>query len=418
MRLLTSISIGAFAGAVAAAAQPSLQTVYTKEAAEHKPTPTAALELRNADAAATTIVSPPTFQVTLCPQPTGLPAARFKTVAGSLYGCQPGYVCNLPKPEGCNFWPGPPPSGFHCPPEFCIVAPPHQLPEWNGKPGYLPPQFGYFNLNPEDFGLSYDIFEYSVVRKASGGHTSTYTTGNWESQSDLTNGPVQTPPPSYRKRYSPTKPQDYRRAIKHSKRDDTLPSGCLDKCQAAYDIVQEDGKIPALCEPGSGFENALANCVTCIATGLNIPDDQVKSHLNATYQDFLFFCDGLGTTPTQSTTSGPESQVTTTPTLGTTSQVSASDTSFIDSTTSSSVQSTTKQSTTAPPPPPTTSSTTSSSSPPPPPPTSSSSPPPTSSSQPPSSTPPTSSSSPPPPPTSSTSSSSTPPPASSTPPPA
>ncbi|KAM0253296.1 hypothetical protein ACHAQJ_007350 [Trichoderma viride] len=220
MRLLTSISIGAFAGAVTSAARPDAQAVHGKEAGEHVelvPTATVALELRNA---ATTMVSPPTFQVTLCPEPAGFFAA-LEIESDLTYGCRPGTVCSPVKPAGCNFWPGPPPDEFRCQPEECIPAPPVETVVWkDGETGYYPPQFGYFNLNPHDFGLSYDIFEFEVVRKIQNGRTSTFTTGNWESQTSLTDGPISTGLPGYKKRgYSPFKQQARQKTHMNGKRD-------------------------------------------------------------------------------------------------------------------------------------------------------------------------------------------------------
>ncbi|KAH6610555.1 hypothetical protein Trco_000575 [Trichoderma cornu-damae] len=321
MLLLASFSIGAFAGAVASATQPGVKTVYTKEAGEHvKPVPTAtfaALELRH-DVYAT--LAAPTFKVTLCPEPTGSFAA-LSIESDLTFGCKPGFVCNPPKPEGCNFWPGPPPDEFRCQPDECMVTPPLNNVEWeDGKTGYYPPQRGYFNLNPEDFGLSYDIFEYNLVQKVENGHTSTFMTGNWESQASLTDGPLQTSAPQYRRRaYSPYKQQARRKTHKNVKRA-PLPSICFDSCNTAYNIALKNGKSPELCEAGSDFENAFNNCVDCVATAENITKAQVQAALDPPYSQFLFFCDGSGTTPTESTTSAPESAVTTTPTLGTSSQ--------------------------------------------------------------------------------------------------
>ncbi|UKZ85685.1 uncharacterized protein TrAFT101_001534 [Trichoderma asperellum] len=413
MRSLTSISIGIIAGAVTSAARPDAKAFANKEADELLPTPTVALKQRNVAAAPTTIVEPPPFTVTLCPQPTGIYGA-VDLESDLIYGCQPGYVCNPKKPAGCNFWPGLPDASFRCHPEDCMVAPPPLLANWpEGKTGYIPHQDGYFYLDPHIFGLTYDIFEYNVVKKIQSGSTSTYTTGNWGSQAQAY-GSVPTNPPSYGKRASsPFKQQARRKANYGAKRAALdLPQDCMGPCQDALLLITQFGKKPEFCEADSAFEKDFNGCVNCIAKDDNIDVSDlaaIAAALGEPFVDTIFFCNTTGTTPPP-TSSAPESQVTGSNTLGSTSQIPTSPTSLIDSTTSSSIQSTTSSTKQSTPPPTSSSSTTST---PPPPPTSSSTKPPP---------PPTSSSTPPPPPTSSSTSSSsqqassTPPSSASTPP--
>ncbi|PTB42964.1 hypothetical protein M441DRAFT_44985 [Trichoderma asperellum CBS 433.97] len=416
MRSLTSISIGIIAGAVTSAARPDAKAFANKEARsqdELLPTPTVALKQRNVAAAPTTIVEPPPFTVTLCPQPTGIYGA-VDLESDLIYGCQPGYVCNPKKPAGCNFWPGLPDASFRCHPEDCMVAPPPLLANWpEGKTGYIPHQDGYFYLDPHIFGLTYDIFEYNVVKKIQSGSTSTYTTGNWGSQAQAY-GSVPTNPPSYGKRASsPFKQQARRKANYGAKRAALdLPQDCMGPCQDALLLITQFGKKPEFCEADSAFEKDFNGCVNCIAKDDNIDVSDlaaIAAALGEPFVDTIFFCNTTGTTPPP-TSSAPESQVTGSNTLGSTSQIPTSPTSLIDSTTSSSIQSTTSSTKQSTPPPTSSSSTTST---PPPPPTSSSTKPPP---------PPTSSSTPPPPPTSSSTSSSsqqassTPPSSASTPP--
>ncbi|GFP53780.1 agglutinin-like protein ARB_02240 [Trichoderma asperellum] len=407
MRSLTSISIGIIAGAVTSAARPDAKAFANKEARsqdELLPTPTVALKQRNVPAAATTIVEPPPFTVTLCPQPTGIYGA-VDLESDLIYGCQAGYVCNPKKPAGCNFWPGLPDASFRCHPEDCMVAPPPLLANWpEGKTGYIPHQDGYFYLDPHIFGLTYDIFEYNVVKKIQSGSTSTYTTGNWGSQAQAY-GSVPTNPPSYGKRASsPFQQQARRKANYGAKRAaQDLPQDCMGPCQDALTLITQFGKKPEFCEADSAFEKDFNGCVTCIAKDDNIDISDltaIAAALGDPFVDTIFFCNTTGTTPPP-TSSAPESQVTGSNTLGSTSQIPTSPTSLIDSTTSSSIQSTTSSTKQSTPPPTSSSSTTST---PPPPPTSSSTKPPP---------PPTSSSTPPPPPTSSSTKAS-PPPASST----
>ncbi|KAL7924234.1 hypothetical protein ACQKWADRAFT_24056 [Trichoderma austrokoningii] len=424
MRSLTSISIGILAGAITSVARPDAKAFAHNEANELVPTPTVALELRNAAAAATTIVEPPPFKVTLCPKPTGIYETGpldFKTEG--IFGCQAGYVCNPPKPDGCNFWPGLPDPGFRCNPEDCIPAPPLLLANWEpGKTGYIPHQDGYFYLDPHIFGLTYDIFEFHVVKKIENGCTSTYTTGNWGSSAQAY-GSVPTDLPSSEKRGPGPFEQQARRKANHEAKRQTDPKQtCMGPCQDALGNVQKNGNGTEQCAPDSAFTAAFTSCVDCIANATNISPTDIPAIENILGSEYvsIFFCNPSNPTNPTSTSSAPESIVTGSNTLGSSSQVSTSPTSLIQSTTSSSKAPPppppppTSSSTKPPPPPPTSSST----KPPPPPPTSSSTkpppPPPTSSSTKPPPPPPTSSSTkpPPPPPTSS----STPPSSASTPP--
>ncbi|UKZ59589.1 uncharacterized protein TrAtP1_000890 [Trichoderma atroviride] len=408
MRSLTSISIGIIAGAVTSVARPDAKAFVHNEANELVPTQAVALELRNEAAAATTIVEPAPFKVTLCPQPTGVyEDGPLNLKTEGIFGCQPGYVCNPKKPDGCNFWPGFPEAGFRCNPEDCIVAPPLLLADWQpGKTGYIPHQEGYFYLDPHIFGLTYEIFEYHVVKKIEDGCTSTFTTGNWGPQAQSYGSVPTGSPPSAKRASSPFEQQARRKVNHDAKRQGPTPTQdppptqtCMGDCSNALSFLQSNAPNPGFCAPGSIFSQDFDACINCIAPAIGVPTNDIPAlesflgTLGASYTS-LFFCNS--TNPT-STASSPESQVTGSNTLGTSSQITTAPTSLIQSTTSSSVVSTTSSTKQSTPPP--TSSSSKSSTPPPPPPTSSSTKPPP--------PPPTSSSTkPPPPPTSSSSSSS------------
>ncbi|OAA32183.1 glycoprotein X [Moelleriella libera RCEF 2490] len=137
---------------------------------------------------ASTVTVTPLFSVSLCPSPTG--ASRPLERSSNLtFGCAPGFVCNPPKPDGCNLWPSPPKDDFVCNPLDCIPAPPYTVVTWKEcETSYYPPSFGYFNLNPEDFGLSYGIFEYKQYQKVESGVTKTFITGDWNPKASATEG--------------------------------------------------------------------------------------------------------------------------------------------------------------------------------------------------------------------------------------
>ncbi|KAL7902111.1 hypothetical protein HDV64DRAFT_77962 [Trichoderma sp. TUCIM 5745] len=362
MRSLTTLSIGIIAGAVTSV---DARAFVNNEAVDPLPTPKAALEMRNVAAAATTITEPAPFKVTLCPQPTGVyEAGPLNPKKEGIFGCPAGYVCNPQKPDGCNFWPGFPEASFRCNPEDCIVAPPPLLANWQpGKTGYVPHQDGYFYLDPHIFGLTYDIFEYHVVKKIEDGCTVTYTSGNWGPDAQPY-GSVPTGSPAARKRASSPFEQQARRKANHDAKRQTPPTQtCLGDCSDALSLLQPDSSNPGFCDPNSQFSKDVNACIDCLAPILGVATTDlaaIENFLGATFLP-IFFCNS--TSPT-STSSAPESQVTGSNTLGTSSQISTSPTSLIQSTTSSSiVSSSTKQST----PPPTSSSSKSSTTPPPPP---------------------------------------------------
>ncbi|GAB0136837.1 hypothetical protein EsDP_00005125 [Epichloe bromicola] len=186
---------------------------------------------------ASTVTVTPVFDVTLCPTPTGATAPLSPT-SDLTFGCKPGYVCNPPKPNGCNTWPGPPADDFLCDTKDCIPSPPFTNTTWDQcNTHYYPPSYGYFNLDPEVFGLSYDIFESQSYEEVVNGHITTVTTGNWEPQKSLaawpkpidTSRPVS---PAVRARAAePSQLRDCR-----SKRDIT-PAICFDDCNNAYVIA-------------------------------------------------------------------------------------------------------------------------------------------------------------------------------------
>ncbi|PNP47359.1 hypothetical protein TGAMA5MH_01175 [Trichoderma gamsii] len=406
MRSLTSISIGIIVGAVTSVARPDAKAFAHNEVRELVPTKVAPLELRNVAAAATTISEPAPFKVTLCPQPTGIyEAGPLNLKTEGIFGCQAGYVCNPPKPDGCNFWPGLPEADFRCNPADCIPAPPLLLADWQkGKTGYIPHQDGYFYLDPHIFGLTYEIFEYHVVKKIEAGCTSTYTTGNWGPHAEAY-GSVPTGSSSPGKRGSSPFEQQARRKVNYgAKRQEPTPTSepssiqtCMGDCSNALVFVQSSAPNPGFCDLPD-FVSAFDDCINCVADAFHISNTsitQIENILDLVDNRYssIFLCSP--TTPT-STASAPDTQVTGSNTLGTSSQISTAPTSLIQSTTSSSIVS--KTSTTKPSIPPPTSSSSKSSTPPPPPPTSSSTKPPP--------PPPTSSSTKPPPPPSSSSSSS------------
>jgi hypothetical protein len=268
-----------------------------------------------------TVTATPRFEVTLCPSVTGV-TAPLETGSDRTFGCKPGYVCNPTKPEGCNFWPGPPSKDYLCNPDDCIVSPPFINVTWpDDKTKYFPPSFGYFNLNPNAFGLSYDIFEYVVVEEVRHGHTKTITTGNWETQSTL---PIWPDAPATTSSSAAVQ----RRVVhKFNKRADA-PAECFDDCNNAYLIAESVGKSDALCKDGSDFKNGYDECTKCITDNSDATKDTVRDYVKPEFDQYLDFCSSKNTSPTQSSMSAPASDVTSIASVSTTSQAKTSSTDF------------------------------------------------------------------------------------------
>ncbi|VBB74006.1 Putative protein of unknown function [Podospora comata] len=226
------------------------------------------------------------------------------------WGCEPGFVCNQPKPDGCNLWAEAPGLDFECHPDWCVPAPYIPRVVWKkNETGYFPPVEGYFNLNPEDFGLSYGVFELQpvVVLKADGRLATSYT-GDWASQATITERTRSTAVPNSGARF-----------VKRQRPgSDVVPATCFNLCDSAYLEAQRVGRDPDLCAPGSVFLDILDECKVCIAD--NTDDTKYEEiervYLEPNFRPWLDYCDSLPGVPITTTTSG-EPQVTDTATVST-----------------------------------------------------------------------------------------------------
>ncbi|KAK4660955.1 hypothetical protein QC762_123540 [Podospora pseudocomata] len=226
------------------------------------------------------------------------------------WGCEPGFVCNQPKPGGCNLWAEAPGLDFECHPDWCVPAPYIPRVVWKkNETGYFPPVEGYFNLNPEDFGLSYGVFELQpvVVLKADGRLATSYT-GDWASQATITERTRSTDVPNSGARF-----------VKRQRPgSDVVPATCFNLCDSAYLEAQRVGRDPDLCAPGSVFLDILDECKVCIAE--NTDDTKYEEiervYLEPNFRPWLDYCDTLPGVPITTTTSG-EPQVTDTASVST-----------------------------------------------------------------------------------------------------
>ncbi|GJC78135.1 agglutinin-like protein ARB_02240 [Colletotrichum liriopes] len=249
-----------------------------------------------------------------CPAPTNTPGVNpvvdFNPKSNRTWGCQPGYVCNPPKPAGCSLWADSPADEYACNLRDCVPAPPYTLATWkDNETHYYPPNDGYFNLDPNAFGLPYDIFDYEViVTKVKGkkGHKkTTITTGNWASATDLTHFPP-TAQPTVTVAPAPVSSPVGKHAYKHhkegkvyerrslfNKRDETIvPAVCYDTCNNCYIEVQATGKVSSICNPTSAFQTDLEACRQCVRENAEDEKETLRVYLEPKFQQFITFCEG------------------------------------------------------------------------------------------------------------------------------
>ncbi|KAM0284701.1 hypothetical protein ACHAQH_001856 [Verticillium albo-atrum] len=254
----------------------------------------------------TTVVLPPVTvtvrpPVTACPAPTNIPGVNpdmpFDPSSNRTWGCEPGFVCNPPKPEGCNLWADSPANDYVCKPKYCVPSPHYALATWpEGETSYYPPSEGYFNLNPNAFGLPFSIFDYETIVKEWKHKTWTITTGNWASATELSVYPPRSPtttpvapPPVY---------ETYAHGYVRRQNDDdeaedgtTAPAICFDDCNNCYIEAEAVGKTPRLCAADSQFRADLLTCTTCIDA--NAVNGVLTRRLYVTpkFAQFLDYCD-------------------------------------------------------------------------------------------------------------------------------
>jgi hypothetical protein len=245
--------------------------------------------------------------LTICPTRTLNPTftAQYPVPTEFTWGCPPGYLCK-PEQINCNFEAGIPAEDFYCSPDQCVAASALGVPQvWdttiygNSTPATDPSlRFNvidhYFNMNPADYGLSYDIF---VEEEA---FTFTSTIG-----------------------YAPTAALAARQA------ETSIPGTCYPWCNDCLIEAQSVGKTPALCAPDSNYEKDLANCQQCIAYHATDTDNFVQ--IAPQFQQFMAYCDALSAPPPSPT---PAPTVYSTSTLTVQPELSLSYSSFITTITS------------------------------------------------------------------------------------
>jgi hypothetical protein len=219
--------------------------------------------------------------ITLCTSRDTNPtytAAILPLPSDYTWGCPPGYLCK-PKQENCNFEVGLPSESYYCSPDECIPVtplPPPQL--WNAdiygnnSPATDPSiKFdvvgSYFDMNPEDYGLSYQIFvETQVI-------TYTYTTTILEAPTQV---------------------------VRARQAETSVPAACYPWCNNCLLEAQSVGKTPALCVSGSDFEVDVTDCEQCIAYHKS-DSSGTFVQIAPQFQQFISYCAQLSSTTIVST---------------------------------------------------------------------------------------------------------------------
>ncbi|KAJ9144808.1 hypothetical protein NKR19_g6340 [Coniochaeta hoffmannii] len=223
----------------------------------------------------------------------------------------------------------------------CIPAPEFPFVEWPvNETGYYPPTEGYFNLNPNTFGLSFDIFEEEVIVEEIDGTLTTIVTGNWASQTGLSHYPTPSTTSATTTAYgygndNGKKPRSQkskarRSTGKHganhmnafSKRDETItPAVCYDTCNDCYLEAQAVGKSPALCAAGSPFNISYTDCNNCINENSGQTKMSTKAYLDPKFAQFINFCQATDARPQPvQQSSAPQSQQSSPPPVQSTTQ--------------------------------------------------------------------------------------------------
>ncbi|KAF2963050.1 hypothetical protein GQX73_g10520 [Xylaria multiplex] len=193
---------------------------------------------------------------------------------------------------------------------WCADSPAYPVVRWrDNETSYYPPTEGYYNLAPEAFGLSDDIFAIHYTTTVSDGVTITISTGNWVSQTQLTAYPPSSTSTATAALVAPGPVR--RRSAVLSKRALTLPAICYDTCNNVNIEAQSVGKTRDLCAQGSPFLSYLQACEDCIAANLENVQDTRREYLEPAFAQYLGYCSS--TNPSSASNGGGgQGQVSTT----------------------------------------------------------------------------------------------------------
>ncbi|EKD15359.1 glycoprotein X [Drepanopeziza brunnea f. sp. 'multigermtubi' MB_m1] len=240
----------------------------------------------------------------ICPKPTNLPGVAVTPQdkgPNALWGCSPGYVCNVPKPAGCDIFADPPDYDYLCDAKYCIPSPLFPVVTWpKGETAYYPLTEGYFNLNPQAFGLDFTIFVTNVVVITVAGKYGNLETiteaGQYSSQSS-----AYTPINSAHAHWKKSREEHVqareawvqaRDTLHLLKRDASVaPAVCFAQCNNCYIEAQSVGKSPALCAADSAFRSYYEGCQSCVASNSATPEESLAVYVEPKFAEFTGYCD-------------------------------------------------------------------------------------------------------------------------------
>jgi len=248
----------------------------------------------------------PTTTITTCPL-TGLVTCTSRIVnptytpphplpSNYLWGCPPGTLCTPPQVD-CNFEQNPPADKYVCAPEECLPVPERTVPEdfapspnpTDADCAWYTPNPGYFNLNPEHFGLSFAIFDIYGQPVCPPSPTTTTGWSDW----------LSTPPPAHS--YTPRMPRGirYNPLAPLAKRQvdrGIAPAACYSYFNAATYIGQEIGfDFDNLCPADGDFMAMVNECNSCAATE-SASGSSADASSFPELQQYYIYCRTNGTT--------------------------------------------------------------------------------------------------------------------------
>jgi hypothetical protein len=220
-------------------------------------------------------------RIVICPTPTNsIHEEPQDSGPNALWGCSPGFICSPPKPDNCEIWAGPPNYDYVCDAKSCIPSPSFTSVVWLAGNTSKYPLTGYFNLNPNSFGLNYSIFITTEVSKVS-----TAFAGR------------------DRKFPAIERPRDIIRRISSA-----VPAVCYAQCNNGYIEAQRLGKSAIICARDSAFQSGYQSCQTCVGANSNISKAALQNIIDPRFAPFVSFCDAqseltnVGSISTETTT--------------------------------------------------------------------------------------------------------------------
>ena len=246
--------------------------------------------------------------IVVCPQPTPTPGMPSGPQPFNYtWGCPPGLVCSPRKPFACDVFASLPDPSYRCQPSECLPAPKYESIHWpEGVSGaFVPPVEGIFDLNPNYFGLSYEIFGQEIFDVGGGTRV---TTGDWESQLTIPTQPARTNVVAPDPRFDIPRGAVNQKA-KRQQVVDTVPSVCYPACDNCAKEGQTVGKRSSLCDPDSQFFSYLQTCQDCSAENGDTQQTNLKKNVIPDLQQWITFCDVTRAGEVVDPDDGPQSQV-------------------------------------------------------------------------------------------------------------